>query len=113
MPKDITYLKNGTGLMVCDGCDTIMKIVNQKARQVQSAIIEGQSAGAGSTLAFNEDKRAIQNLESLKADVDLMVDNLVTLIKGVKHMEVDADQLDHAGVTGYYALPATVPMGDE
>jgi len=113
MPKDIKYLKNGTGLMVYDMCDTIMKIVNQKARQTQSAIIEGQSAGAGSTLAFNEDKRAIQNLESMKADVDIMVENMITLIKGAKHMEVDADQIENAGVEGYYQLPPAVPMGDD
>lgn len=112
MPKDITYLKNGTGLIVCDGLDTLMKIVNQQARQTQSAIIEGQSAGAGATLAFKEAQRATQNLNSIKAHVDALIENLIKLIDSAEHMEVDADQLDHAGITGYYQLPPTQPMGD-
>ena len=46
MPKTINDLRNVTGLIVYDNLDTAMRMVNQQARQIQSAIIEGQSAGA-------------------------------------------------------------------
>lgn len=67
MPKTIKDLRNVTGLIICDGLDTVMKTVNQQARQIQSAIIEGQSAGAGATLAFGEDAKTVKNLNSLRA----------------------------------------------
>ena len=66
MPKTIKDLRNVTGLIICDGLDTVMKTVNQQARQIQSAIIEGQSAGAGATLAFGEDAKT----KKLTIDLD-------------------------------------------
>lgn len=113
MPKTIADLKNATGLMVCDGLDVAMRVVNQQARQIQSAIIEGQSAGAGATLAFGEDTKAIKNLESLKASFDSKIDSMVSEIKAAKEMSVDADQLEMAGVGKAYSLPAAIPMGDQ
>ena len=112
MPKTINDLKNVTGLMVCDGLDVTMKIVNQQARQIQSAIIEGQSAGAGATLAFGEDTKAIKNLESLRASFNSKICALIDEIKAAKEMSVDADQLEMAGVGKAYALPTAIPMGD-
>lgn len=73
MPKDVGNLKNVTGLIVFDGLDSLMSAVNQMARQIQSTIIEGQSAGAGATLAFGEDVKAIKNLESLRAMADAKI----------------------------------------
>jgi hypothetical protein len=113
MPKTIKDLRNVTGLIVCDGLDTVMRSVNQQARQIQSAIIEGQSAGAGATLAFGEDSKAIRNLCSLRATVDAKLDALISEIKGAKEMSVDADQLEMAGQDKAYALPPAIPMGDQ
>jgi hypothetical protein len=112
MAKTINDLRNVTGLLVCDGLDSVMRAVNQQARQIQSAIIEGQSAGAGSSLAFGEDVKAIRNLESLKATVDSKLCALVDEIKGAREMSVDADQLEMAGKEKAYSLPAPIPMGD-
>ena len=113
MPKTLNDLKNVTGLVVYENLDTAMKIVNQQARQIQSAIIEGQSAGAGATLAFGEDVKAIKNLESLKASFDAKIQAAIDEIKGAREMSVDADQLDMAGVGKSYALPVAVPFGDQ
>lgn len=112
MPKTIKDLRNVTGLVVCDNLDTAMRIVNQQARQIQSAIIEGQSAGAGATLAFGEDVKAIHNLESLKASFDSKIEAAICEIKKAKEMAIDADQLEMGGVEKAYALPVPVPMGD-
>jgi hypothetical protein len=112
MPKTRNDLRNVTGLIVCDGLDSVMKSVNQQARQIQSAIIEGQSAGAGATLAFGEDTKAIKNLLSLKATVDAKICTMVQEIKDAKEMSVDADQLEMAGIEKAYALPVAIPMGD-
>jgi len=113
MPKTIEDLKNVTGLIVCDGLDTVMKTVNQQARQIQSAIIEGQSAGAGATLAFGEDTKTIKNLCSLKASFDARIEAMIKEIESAKEMSVDADQLEMGGVNKAYALPESIPMGDE
>jgi len=113
MPKTINDLRNVTGLLVCDGLDSVMKAVNQQARQIQSAIIEGQSAGAGATLAFGEDIKAIRNLTSLKATVDAKICAMVKEIEDANEMSVDADQLEMAGIGKGYSLPPAVPMGDQ
>jgi hypothetical protein len=113
MPKTITDLRNVTGLIVCDGLDSLMKAANQQARQIQSAIIEGQSAGAGASLAFGEDVKAIKNLHSLKASIDARICAMIKEIQDAKEMSVDADQLEMAGVGKAYALPAPVLMGDQ
>lgn len=112
LPKTIQDLRNVTGLIVCDGLDTVMKTVNQQSRQIQSAIIEGQSAGAGATLAFGEDAKTIRNLESLKASVDARIMALIVEIQSAKEMSVDADQLEMGGQGKGYSLPAAIPMGD-
>jgi len=112
LPKTIKDLKNVTGLIVYDGLDVAMKIVNQQARQIQSAIIEGQSAGAGATLAFGEDAKTIRNLESLKASFDSKIQTMIDDIKNAREMSVDADQLEMGGVEKAYALPPAIPMGD-
>lgn len=112
MPKTIKDLKNVTGLIVYDDLDVAMKIVNQQARQIQSAIIEGQSAGAGATLAFGEDAKTIRNLESLKASFDSKIQTMIDDIKNAREMSVDADQLEMGGVEKAYALPPAIPMGD-
>lgn len=112
MPKTLKDLRNVTGLVVCDNLDIAMRIVNQQARQIQSAIIEGQSAGAGSTLAFGEDTKAIKNLESLKASFDAKIDAAIEEIRRAKEMSIDSDQLEMGGIEKAYALPANVPMGD-
>lgn len=113
MPKTINDLRNVTGLIVYDNLDTAMRLVNQQARQIQSAIIEGQSAGAGSTLAFGEDVKAIKNLESLKASFDAKIQAAIDEIRSAKEMSVDADQLEMAGVGKAYSLPPAIPMGDQ
>ncbi len=113
MPKTIADLRNVTGLIVYDNLNTVMCLVNQQARQIQSAIIEGQSAGAGATLAFGEDTKAIRNLESLKASFDAKIQATIDEIKCAKEMSVDADQLEMAGINKAYALPSAVPMGDQ
>ncbi len=113
MPKTLEDLRNVTGLIVYDNLDAAMKIVNQQARQIQSAIIEGQSAGAGSTLAFGEDTKAIRNLESLKASFDAKIQATIDEIRSAKEMSVDADQLEMAGVGKAYSLPPAIPMGDQ
>lgn len=113
MPKTIKDLKNVTGLIICDGLDSVMKTVNQQARQIQSAIIEGQSAGAGATLAFGEDLKTIKNLNSLKASFDARICAMVKEIEDAKEMSVDADQLEMGGVEKAYALPTAIPMGDD
>jgi len=112
MPKTISDLRNVTGLIICEGLDTVMKSVNQQARQIQSAIIEGQSAGAGATLAFGEDKKAVRNLESLKATLDARICAMIAEINSAKEMSVDADQLEMAGHGKAYSLPPAIPMGD-
>ena len=112
MPKTINDLRNVTGLIICDGLDIVMKTVNQQARQIQSAIIEGQSAGAGATLAFGEDAKTIKNLQSLKASVDARICAMIGEIEQAKEMSVDADQLEMGGVGKAYALPGAIPMGD-
>lgn len=112
MPKTIKDLRNVTGLVVCDNLDIAMRIVNQQARQIQSAIIEGQSAGAGATLAFGEDTKAVKNLASLKASFDAKIDAAIKEIESAKEMSIDSDQLEMGGVDKAYALPGTIPMGD-
>ena len=112
MPKTIKDLKNVTGLNICDGLDSVMKAVNQQARQIQSAIIEGQSAGAGATLAFGEDAKTIKNLNSLKASVNNKICAMIAEIEGAEEMSIDADQLEMGGVDKAYQLPAALPMGD-
>jgi hypothetical protein len=89
-----------------------MKTVNQQARQIQSAIVEGQSAGAGATLAFGEDSKTIKNLQSLKSSVDARICAMIKEIEGATEMSVDADQLEIAGVEKGYSLPGAIPMGD-
>lgn len=42
MPKTIKDLRNVTGLIICDGLDSVMKSVNQQARQIQSANLQEQ-----------------------------------------------------------------------
>lgn len=113
MPKTVADLKNVTGLIVFDGLDSLMGAVNQMARQIQSTIIEGQSAGAGATLAFGEDEKAVKNLLALKAMVDAKVCAMVAEVEGAKEMSVDADQLDMAGKGKGYSLPAAIPFGDD
>jgi len=113
MPKTINDLKNVTGLIICDGLDSLMKSVNQQARQIQSAIIEGQSAGAGATLAFGEDVKAIKNIESIKATVNTRINAMIAEIEAASEMSVDADQLEMAGVEKGYSLPPAIPMGDD
>ena len=112
MPKTVADLRNVTGLVVYDNLDIAMKIVNQQARQIQSAIIEGQSAGAGATLAFGEDAKAIRNLESLRASFNAKIDAAIAEINGAKEMSVDADQLEMAGKDKAYSLPPAIQMGD-
>ena len=112
MPKTIADLRNVTGLVVCENLDIAMRIVNQQARQIQSAIIEGQSAGAGATLAFGEDVKAVKNLISLRASFDSKIDASISEINGAKEMAIDADQLEMGGIGKAYALPVPVPMGD-
>ena len=113
MPKSLKDLKNVTGLIIYDGLDVLMKIANQQARQIQSAIIEGQSAGAGATLAFGEDAKTIRNLESLKASLDSKIQTMIDDIKNAKEMSVDADQLEMGGVDKAYQLPDAIQMGDD
>lgn len=113
MPKTLKDLRNVTGLVVCDNLDTAMRIVNQQARQIQSAIIEGQSAGAGATLAFGEDTKAIKNLTSLKASFDAKIDAAIKEIEGAKEMSIDSDQLEMGGIEKAYALPVAIQMGDQ
>lgn len=113
MPKTVNDLRNVTGLVVYDNLDIVMRIVNQQARQIQSSIIEGQSAGAGATLAFGEDIKAIKNLESLRASFNAKINAAIAEIDSAKEMSVDADQLEIAGVGKAYSLPTAIPMGDQ
>ena len=113
MPKDVGNLKNVTGLIVYDGLDSLMGAVNQMARQIQSTIIEGQSAGAGATLAFGEDIKAIKNLEALRAMADAKIYALIKEIECAGEMSVDADQLEMAGKGKGYSLPPAIPFGDD
>lgn len=111
MDFDITQLIEICGVLLALAA-AVIGLRKGSARQIQSAIIEGQSAGAGATLAFGEDSKTIKNLQSLKSSVDARICAMIKEIEEAKEMSVDADQLEIAGVEKGYSLPGAIPMGD-
>jgi hypothetical protein len=101
-------VRNSTIKQVLDLADVTMKAANEEIRRFQSTLIEGQSAGAASTLAFGEAEKALENLNAIQEAFDNMIGVTKTTISAAKVMKVDADQLSMDG----YTLPAEIPMGD-